>query len=336
MSTTLQVNKTGGLTTATCDLVMDLTGPVQGCYNALSMEDFKASSTAQTVLGFTSCLTAITGPLLIHHGVEEIHVSHALKDFWGEVYGYIQTAYGSLTTTAGIGCMIPATGISLALLCTTCTTAAVAGQILLQVGAGIFGIASLLQVCKSVISFREIWECHCKLKDLSPEDALTLLQNEIEDPALLRQWQRMSSVELMEKIRTATPVQAKALIREMRWELTKSLILEALNMVLGLISIGLTVAGYFAGGYALVIAGTVLGIISVLFDIGAFVDAASSENIALLEKPWFYISAILTVIVMGATLYFTPIGWVMAAVAVAALIMLTAHLICILRIHLAE
>ncbi|NGX45564.1 MAG: hypothetical protein K940chlam2_00719, partial [Chlamydiae bacterium] len=170
------------LASETSELIVDLTGQVQGGFSPLDLAHDRLNSSALTVLGMSSSLNIFMGPVRILHGVKEMKLSQQLKDYWGEVQGYLKAVQGGFQTAAGAA-YLPASALLTALFFTTCKVMSVAANVLTAIGGGLLAAVSAVQMIVYSIALHHALNIRKlvqkALEENSPQEALKVVQDEV-------------------------------------------------------------------------------------------------------------------------------------------------------------
>lgn len=322
----------GRATATTADVAMDLASPIQ-MGHVLNVSNPHVSSKALSILNCLSVLSLVTGPVLCERALREMRLCREAGDRLGERISQIDLAKGSLQIAAGGACALPAAVITVALFFTTSKVAKVAGQILMQVGAAIFGVVACLEALSAVLELGIAWSCRKTItQKATPEEALLELQTQLKDPVLKRAWMRSLDERLIASVLGASAPLAKVMIDRVLWAQAKEMALEGVILALSLAGAGLTVLGFcLTAPIALTVAGMILSMAWLIIDMGAFMETAESTKFDSYEKPLLIACAIFCgLIVLGAA-YFATGGLALGITIAMGILLAILHLVLITK-----
>ena len=330
----------GELVSETSDFIADLTGQVQGGFSALDLAHDRFNSGAISVLGMSSCLSVVIGPVRALHGVKQIKLSQQLKDNWGEIHGYLKTAQGGIQTVAGAA-FIPAAALITALFFTSSKVMIVAARVLSVIGGALLAVVSAISMIASSFSLyhavliRRIIET--ATENLTPEEALVAVRAEIVSERF--HFERALGADLVEEILVAEPEKAQEVLDKAISAASKEIGLQALNIFLYTSAIVLTIAALaISGPFAPIIIaaiGTVLGLAFLVLDLQGMSEEMSNP-VGKLDTAWVYLSAIFSAALIVGAFLVESNPYVIAIIAFMALLLVLVHVACMIRVHSAE
>lgn len=316
---------------------MNLTGEVQGGFSIPGSLQERLNSKALNILGMSSCLNLFTGPMGIHHGVRQINLSQKLKDYWGEVQGYLKALQGGAQTVAGAA-YLPASMLIGALIFTSSKVMTVAAEVLTGIGGVFLAIGSAFQMLESSINLYHGAQLRKRVQSLiqnnGPESALKTLQDEMTNEG--PKFERSLGEKATQKILEAGPEQAQEILEQALKALTKQISQRAIEAVLSFAAIALTVATFIiTGGTApliLGVIGTVLGLMFLALDVQNMSEQMNAP-IGQLDKVWVFMSTGFSALLIAAAIITATHPLVIVIIALTAAMLLFVHLACLQRIY---
>ncbi len=318
---------------ATVELGEAFTGEFEGAFTVLSTVENEVNSTALTILNGVSCLSALTGPLLIAEGMKMAEVGRTFSDLKGQILGILEAVRGAIQTVGGL-CMIPSTVLTVAYYFTAIAVMAAAAVIFTEVGGVILSLATLVGGAYAALDFTEALRLYRGLKAGSEEKLLEQIKTEIQDPTKRAIAERRIERDLLEKILKAAASEAKALIDELRTTQLKALAEDAICVVLSLLAFAFTVVSLVVIGevasFALGIAGTIMGVLWLIYDLHRFVDDMRAES-GVYDKIWLALNAAFFVLIIAASIALSANPLVTGVILSVAIIVLLIYAVCVLR-----
>lgn len=318
----LDLRPEGSFASNTANLVMDLTGEVQGAFGALDVID--SNNKAMQILGFSASLAALTGPITAHNGLKEYRVSKLREDVWGQVRGVMKMAEGGFETAGGVAF----TGMSIATIRafqTASKTAVKAASIFGTVGMGLMGGAALSGLSSSILSLSYLTSARAKVAKW--DDPIKEIRKECKDPVLSLEWHRVLGEELLEKVLTTDGVTLSDLQEKFREDYCSAIF----GLMLQVAGITLSALAVVASGglapWVIGVFGALLGLIALVLDSQSFFETLEKrENTPLWEQAMVLITACFCFATTLIGLYYAEELFSIAFTALAGLLLTGIHI----------
>jgi hypothetical protein len=267
-------------------LAMDLTGEVYGTFSLTDTLSYQFGSSALQVLSWTSCLSIVPGILSTSDGWNKAHLSGRVKDLKGQALGWLQFFRGAIRTTASGCCLIPATGLSLALFFTASKTAATVASLLKGFGGALLGGASFLLALSGLIFIAHSYAIRKEMNQIGDDQkALEMLKQKPEYDLLYA----LGSTGL-ERVKEGSLVDAKEVMEAVYSENTQQIVISALYFTLSICATAITIASFFIVSSPMLlqmaIMDTCLGFIWLIADSVALIDSIKEDKPGQYDKTW--------------------------------------------------
>ncbi|HSX03786.1 MAG TPA: hypothetical protein VLG76_03555 [Rhabdochlamydiaceae bacterium] len=274
--------KVRGITT----IAMDLTGEVYGGFSLTSTLKYHFGSSALQVLSWTSCLSLVPAMLSTSEGWQKVQLCGKVSDLKGQALGGLQFLRGVIRTAVSSLCLIPASGINVALFFTASKTASAVADILRSAGGGFLGGASLLSSFSALFFIANGLSFRQKLAAFSTDqERLEMLQGESSNELLYA-----LGKEGVELVQNASLESANEVMKIVYQENTRQILISVLYFTLNLSSAGLTAASFLLTGpsmlFGISVMETALGLIWLVTDSVAFIDSIKTDKPGACDEDW--------------------------------------------------
>lgn len=346
LNTSSESTLLGDVASNCLNFTMDLTGQVQGGFEMTSALQQKFGYLSLKIFGASSCLNLVSGPISAARGYTEFRLGERLKDWLGQLMGWLKCVQGGLQTFAG-ALFIPATGLAIALDFTVSKIVKIASKVFGHAGSIALSIGSLLMTVVSTLSLVEQIGMRRRIYEILDQTAIPLDQRQSRVIEMLReigatakgesQLARLFDQKVIKQIQTASKEETHRVVLECLRNQNRNIALLVFYISLGVIGALLTVLSlvFTAGASAFVIAilGSGLSLIWLILDVYFIKESFASNERGKMDKPWLLFSALFYLVLTGLGLFFCSSMWATITTVIMGLILLLTHLVCYVRMN---